>query len=673
MNRTRLPLIFLLMIVGYTLMAQVPYAFRYQASVRDSENKPVHESVEFEIKLFQDDEALYEIYSERHVVKPDTNGLVAFSIGEGSTSDDFSAVVWADGPYYIQVMLDGEEISYSQLVSVPYAMHAQTASMLYDLQEPVSSKDPTTKAYVDSANTALIDSLTNALQAALAEAKYYSDSLAISPKDLEVSSTGDTLLIGTQKLYIPGMSSSNMEKYNEQLVLGGSYDETLTSVMKCSDSSYLMMGTTFSSNGDVQNFKGEADIWLVKISENLELEWAETFGGSAYDNGVVMLEEFDGYVIGATSESTDVFDNNGEFDIWLFKIDFDANILWESAYGGAGTEFLNSVLPTGDGGYYVGATTFSNGGDIDYLYGESDIWIFEIDANQNIVNSTTLGGSSFDALQAMALASESSSAALELYATSSSNSANITNNNGALDFVHLSLSEDFDLLEQDCYGSAHNEQLYDVLSQEDYTLMGGSVFADNWSVGTGNKFKNVYIEKVGDEPFSLTFGGSNSDVFIDFAEQNDTITILAQSASQDGDVPEAKGGTDVWIFQLSPDGQIINNDVYGGIYDESPKVLKALPDGSWLVAGESESNDNDLTDNAGDKDIWLLKLDKNLDKVWQKSYGGSYAEILTDIIVIDEQNFIICGTTSSNDYGIDGLHDKVGNGTDIWILKTEIE
>ncbi len=118
---------------------------------------------------------------------------------------------------------------------------------------------------------------------------------------------------------------------------------------------------------------------------------------------------------------------------------------------------------------------------------------------------------------------------------------------------------------------------------------------------------------------------------------------------------------------------MLNSKVYGGIYDETPKVLASLPNGGWLIGAESESSDADLSINAGGKDVWLLMLDRNLNLKWQKSYGGSYTECLTDVKVLDNDNFIIWATTSSNDYSIDGLHDKEGKSADIWILKTEKE
>lgn len=667
-----------------SLTAQIPYAFRYQASVRDNENNPIIEEVQFDIALFNDADAVNQIYSESHIIKPDTNGLVAFSIGEGTTNDDFSAIVWAEGPYYIQVLLDGEEISYSQLVSVPYAMHSQTASSLYDLQTPVLSNDPTTKHYVDEADSSTIDSLsqtikisyqstidslTKALDETLELSKKYADSLSISPKDLEVSLTGDTLIIGGKKLVISGLSSNNMEAYDKQLVLGGSYNESLNSIFECSDSSIILLATTQSGNGDIENFKGDADIWVLKISRSLEIEWSRTLGGSDYDNGILIQEESDGYLIGATTESSDgdITTQNGEFDIWLVKLDKDGSTLWQKTYGGADTEFLNAIISDNNGGYYIGATTFSNGGDISYLNGKSDIWIFKIDEDHEITNTTNIGGSSYDALLSMDLDNDE----LTLYGTSSSNDGDIVSNNGALDFIQIKLNTNLEIQEQNCYGNTTNEQLYVTTPFSEGTLLSGSVFSENWSASTTNSYKNIYIERIGATTWEKKLGGANSDILTTAIITNDTITVLAQTSSQTGDVTSNNGGADIWLLELSPNGEITKNKTFGGTYDEQPRIIKSLPDGGWLIGATSKSYDGDVGNNCGEKDVWLLRLDKNFNIVSSNTYGGSYDENIIDMQVIDNNNVIIFGTTSSDDYSISGLHDKIGESNDIWIFKTE--
>ncbi len=666
--KKRLKYILSLLILSTSLIAQVPYAFRYQASVRNIDNKATNEDVNFQISIFNDTNGQNEIYSEYHTVKPDANGLVAFSIGQGESNNNFNEIIWANGPYYIQVSLNEEVISYSQLMSVPYAMHAETANKIHDLQTPVLANDPTTKSYVDQTLLQTIDSLNYALKLAIERANAYADSLAIAPKDLKISSNGDTLTIGGKELVIAGMSSQNAEKHNEQLTLGGSYNESITQIIKTNEGGFLILASTLSGNGDVKDFKGDTDIWLIKLSATLKVEWTKTLGGNAYDNGVLIIEEEDGYLVGATTESKDgdITENKGEFDIWLVKLDKTGNIIWQKTYGGPGTEFLNAIIPNNDNTYYIGATTFSKSGNILTNNGESDIWIFKIDDRQEIsTENITIGGSHFDQLHSMKINENGN---LKLFGSSSSNDGNILANNGALDLIQIELNSNFDIIEQKCFGTSANEQLY--LIEND--LLIGHSYSQNWNITDGNSLKNICLYKIDEPDFEKNYGGSQNELIKDVININDTITIISETFSQDGDIKDSKGSRDIWIIQIDKEGNIIRNKTLGGTYDDTPKLIEILPDGNWIIACESESNDGDISNNSGKKDIWIAKLNANFEVLWQKNYGGSYTETITDIHIIDSKNFIIFGTTSSNDYGITGLHDKAGISSDIWILKTQI-
>lgn len=662
------------------LMAQVPYAFRYQASIRNENNTPAYGELLFDINIYNDADASDNVYHETHVEQPDTNGLVAFSIGLGLSNTSFEDIVWATGPYYIQIMINGEEISYSQLISVPYAMHAQTASSLYDLQEPIKSNDPTTKLYVDSLATLNTINTTEALEEsksytaeALEASKDYADSLAITPKDLDVAAAGDTLTIGSTSIIIPGMSSDNMEKYTTQRLLGGSYQEQAVACYSTSDDNIMVLGTTQSNNGDISKLNGEVDIFITKLNQDLDIIWAKTLGGSAYDNVKLMIEETDGYLIAGTTESSDgdVSINNGAFDIWLIKLSNDGDIVWEQTYGGAETEFISTLLPKDDGGYYVGGSTFStSSGDVGDNAGDSDIWIFELDNTHRIIQRNTIGGSNYDCLVAMEYDTNGN---LKLYASSASNSQDITDNNGALDYVVLTLDNSLKVENSICYGSTKNEQLVAHYTINNGTILVGNSFSEEWSASSSKQHKNIFIQMTGASPWEHLIGGSLNDEVKDIAIRNDTIMILGHSSSQDEDITDAKGAYDIWVITLLTDGTLLSKKNFGGTYNDYAEKIKPLDTGGWMIIGNSESADSDLSSNAGGLDIWTLTLNNELNITDRETYGGSFEEKANNILFLNDDTYIIYGTTSSDDFSITGLHDMAGKSSDIWLLKVSAE
>jgi len=117
------------------LWAQSPEKMSYQAVIRDADNAlAATQAVTIQVTLLQGSVSGNLVYQERHSTTTNGNGLVSFEIGGGAVaSGDFAAIDWANGPYFIKTETDptgGNDyalVGVSQLLSVPYALHAKTA------------------------------------------------------------------------------------------------------------------------------------------------------------------------------------------------------------------------------------------------------------------------------------------------------------------------------------------------------------------------------------------------------------------------------------------------------------------------------------------------------------------------------------------------------------------
>src|SRR6266550_4389809 len=69
----------------------------------------------------------------------------------------------------------------------------------------------------------------------------------------------------------------------------------------------------------------------------------------------------------------------------------------------------------------------------------------------------------------------------------------------------------------------------------------------------------------------------------------------------------------------------------GGSGDDESSSVQQTSDGGFIVAGESYSNDNDVSGNNGQADYWIVKLDASGTIEWQKSLGGSSSDYATSI------------------------------------------
>ncbi len=119
-----------------TLWAQSPEKMSYQSVIRDASGNLITDTqVGMQISILQDSASGTEVYVETHTPTTNANGLVSIEIGTGTVVDgDFTTIDWANGPYFIktETAVEAPLTSYtitgtSQLLSVPYALHAKTA------------------------------------------------------------------------------------------------------------------------------------------------------------------------------------------------------------------------------------------------------------------------------------------------------------------------------------------------------------------------------------------------------------------------------------------------------------------------------------------------------------------------------------------------------------------
>ncbi|MHA2253248.1 MAG: fibrobacter succinogenes major paralogous domain-containing protein [Candidatus Kariarchaeaceae archaeon] len=216
-------------VVAYT---QAPQAFNYQAILRDSDGvAKSNETVAIQVSVIHGHTDGPPVYLEIHNTVTSDIGLVNLVIGEGVSSDDLSIVDWSNGPYYLDITVNGDAIGLSPLLSVPYALHANVSD---SVTSPIPEIDP---VYSISAASEIstgdiiiwnnkldsyseIQNLTDVLSEGndgngsqlknIGNPTDENDAVTKAFATLRVSLTGDSLFMGAdQYVIIPGISDAN--------------------------------------------------------------------------------------------------------------------------------------------------------------------------------------------------------------------------------------------------------------------------------------------------------------------------------------------------------------------------------------------------------------------------------------------------------------------------------
>lgn len=215
-------------------------------------------------------------------------------------------------------------------------------------------------------------------------------------------------------------------------------------------------------------------------------------------------------------------------------------------------------------------------------------------------------------------------------------------------------------------------------------ILGGSsstgINQDKTDTSRGNMdYWIVKVDSVGNLLWDVTIGGSDYDGLSDIAVTNDHGYILGGSSRSgiSGEKSDTSRGTacalcnDYWIVKLDSNGTIEWDKTYGGkLKDDCQKIIQTS-DGGYLAGGFSYSGvTGDRTQPGwGDMDYWIVKMDANGNKQWDKRYGGTGKDYFWDVIQSNDGGYLMGGGSGS---GATGDKCEPSRGLeDFWAVKID--
>ncbi len=424
---------------------------------------------------------------------------------------------------------------------------------------------------------------------------------------------------------------------------GGASYENAKSVRPTVDGGLIVIGSTTSYDGEVEGNHGSSDIWVVKLDESGEPEWTKTLGGTYQDEGfdIVQLPDESYVLAGHTiSQDGDVSMNHGQtYDAWIVKLSVDGELVWDLSIGGSDNEELYGMTISGQNIIVVG-NAYSTDGDISGNHGLSDVFIARISFFGAVENIVLLGGTSSETAYAVA---NSNDQGFIIAGISNSSDGDVPTNLGQQDIWVIKTDYTGALEWSKVFGGSAMDRPRGIIPTNDgeYLLLAESSSADG-DLTSNSGFYDCWVAKLsqlGIVEWQQCFGGISFDGSFSGIQLSDGSYITANEiyAPESPGELTPHGGTDMVLKAFSADGTPTWESWYGGSGLERPYCLRKMSDSSWVMVGETNSIDGDVTGNHGDDDFWVVKFGdeslplgfKNNSSTHMKIYPQPASELIT--------------------------------------------
>lgn len=446
---------------------------------------------------------------------------------------------------------------------------------------------------------------------------------------------GLTILLGTLQ------AQGHVSPVRWDKTFGGSlmddafYDSGISITASPSGAHFYMVGKSKSniSGEKSEDSRGLYDYWILKFDVTGNLVWDKTLGGDrdedAWDitvlsNGKLLVtgRSWTRFISGdKTQDNYNGMSNNP--DHWIVLMDTNGVKIWDRHFGSNNYEIVCRAVETpAKNIILVGATAADTlFGGIMYDVSDPpigafhDTWLLEIDTLGNKIWDNRLGSATSD--DSWAIAADGAGAYLTIGSCQGLPSFDITGmDQGGIDAMVFKVDGLGSKIWDKRYGSNGDDFLGEILALP------------------GNEF--------------LLCGYSDGDASGDKSQST-------------------RGGTDFWIIKIDGSGNILWETTLGGSQDEYAQKALLTCDGNIVVMGTSKSpiSGDKTTARKGLYDFWVVKLDQNGTKLWDATVGGAGDEFGNDIAQIQDGTYILAGDSES---GITGDKTEASRGmADYWI------
>jgi hypothetical protein len=353
---------------------------------------------------------------------------------------------------------------------------------------------------------------------------------------------------------------------------------------------------------------------------------------------------------------------------------------WQQTYGGNSSDYAAQLQETSDGGFIIAGSSFTHlgntggGNKTAPFYGNSDFWVVRADSQGNKLWDQSYGGASDEHLWSVQQTADGG-----FILGGSKTSPNF----GQADFWLVRTDSSGNKLWDRSFGGDLNDIAKSVRQTSDggYVLAGyssSSAGGNKTSSNFGNSdFWIVRTDANGQKLWDRSFGGARSDELYVVRETSDGGFLLAGRSSSEIGGNKTSGSfgyDDGWVVRIDANGDKLWDRSFGGEFFDEIRTLAATDDGGFVLGGISNSHlgtGNKTSANYGGYDFWAIWVDSNGAKLRDRTYGGGNNDVLHTVNKVGD-GFILAGDSSSRrgDYGT--KTSRSYGGSDYWVVRLDV-
>jgi len=358
----------------------------------------------------------------------------------------------------------------------------------------------------------------------------------------------------------------------------------------------------------------------------------KTYDNGSLDYGNSVISLADGYIM--CGETLD--DVNGDFDVFVTKVDLNGDVVWTNIYTslGVGDDYATYINETSDGNFVItGNTTDASG--------NQDVFILKIQNDGTELWNQTYDGGNTDEDGANYITEGESNTLL------------------VCGYSYDGNYSDMWVFQTDANGNFQWENFYGLNGDDEATCVnetddgGLAIVGQSYDDANGD-YDGVLIktDANGDEVWTYYTTGAGDEIFNDFIIDNDGdfLIVGAEEDVQNGDY-------DLLLENVSSDGNTVNYSYTFDYLAGNDEAYRVYSDGTdFFIAGYVEDILND------DLDAYLAQIDvSNGDIIGEVAYGDIYDDEFKDFDFTDDNGFICVGYQTIN----------ANYETNVYLVKTD--